>query len=274
MSNLRGVCVLWLGVASSCSPPVGEPALDLRASPSQLTPGQTVAVIVTATAGDGKVGKGTVHFSSDEGSLVDGLDVELDVYGTARAPFSCQGACKGPFRLSARWGAVTATNGLEVTSGGTTMPVVCEVGTVTSAATQGTLDLFGAVLYFDNGAALPAGSYRIKNSGGCMKYGAGQNWTVHAFPNGDIAWWLIGATTTDKLFMPPGTYLLDAAGNNTGFADYAACDAANRALPARTFSFAGGKLGIWLTDTIYMDNTSGTGSNPSWTLTKVVTGCP
>lgn len=273
MSILRGGLLLGFGVAWSCAAPPGEPTLDLKVSPSQMPRGQEVRVLVTATAGDGKIGTGTVHISSDEGSLVDGVDVELDRYGSASAPFTCAGACNGPFRLSARWGSVTATNNVEVAAGPGPI-VVCEVGTVTSAATQGTLDLFGAVLYFDNGAPLPAGNYRIKNSGGCMKYGPGQNWTVHAFPNGAIAWWLVGETTSDKLFMPPGTFLLDASGNNIGFADYAACDAANRALPARSFTFAGGKLGIWLDDAIYMDNTSGTGSNPSWTLTKVVSGCP
>lgn len=268
MPSLRAVVLVSF---VSCSPvPKGEPELSIRVAPASVKAGEPVQVVVTATGADGLVGKGVVHLDSELGSLSDGVDLELDTYGTATATFSCAQPCLGPVELNARWNVVRAKSRVEILSA-----VRCDFGTVSSAAAPGMLDLFGTVLYFDNGAPLPAGNYRIKNTGGCLKYGPGQNWCVNAYLNGSVAWWVVGATTNDRLFVPPGTF--GFAADNTrdvGFAEYAACDAANRALPAHDFVFAGGKLGLWLKDLIYNDNTSGTGKNPSWSLTRLTADCP
>lgn len=156
----------------------------------------------------------------------------------------------------------------------------CVIDTATSTATANTLSLFGTPVYFDNGAPLPAGTYRLQNSGGCMRYGPGQNWTVHAYASGVVSWWIVGADTSAPLFIPPGTFGFEripgSADRDIGsFADFARCDAANRALLARDFTHAGGKLGIWLKDDIYGDNSAGeNGKNPSWTLSRVTADCP
>lgn len=172
-----------------------------------------------------------------------------------------------------------ATLNAEVTAGGSGPPP-CTVGTVTSQATGTNLSLFGTPVYFDNGAALAAGTYRLKNNGGCLKYGAGQNWTCHAYANGVVGWWLVGDTTSMMLGIPPGTIGFQRVPGSAdldigSFTDFSLCDAANRALPAQDFTFAGGKLGIWLKDDIYDDNTAGQGGkNPSWTLSRVTSACP
>ena len=147
-----------------------------------------------------------------------------------------------------------ATLNAEVTAGGSGPPP-CTVGTVTSQATGTNLSLFGTPVYFDNGAALAAGTYRLKNNGGCLKYGAGQNWTCHAYANGVVGWWLVGDTTSMMLGIPPGTIGFQRVPGSAdldigSFTDFSLCDAANRALPAQDFTFAGGKLGIWLKDDI------------------------
>ncbi|MDP1822160.1 MAG: hypothetical protein Q8L48_02930 [Archangium sp.] len=156
----------------------------------------------------------------------------------------------------------------------------CVVDTATSSATANSLSLFGTPIYFDDGASLAAGTYRLENSGGCMKYGPGQNWTVHAYASGVVSWWIVGADTSAQFFIPPGTVGFEripgSADRDIGsFADFTQCDLANRSLPPRDFNHAGGKLGIWLKDDIYGDNTAGVnGQNPSWTLSRVTADCP
>jgi hypothetical protein len=267
-----GVGVVWAAAAVvSCSPATDQSSLSVRLLANPLPAGQATSVVVTATARDGSVGTGKVTIESTVGSLVGGVEVVLDTYGSARADFVCADPCSN-LKLTAKWAGLEATTSVKVVAATTT--TTCDFGNVTSLAGPGTLDLFGVPLYFNSGAALAPGTYRIRNTGGCMKYGAGQRWTVHAFTNGDIAWWLIGATTADQLFVPPGTFLVTPNGTNTGYDTYAECDAANKSLAPKEFAFAGGKLGVWLKDTIYGDNTSGTGSNPSWSLALVAPGCP
>lgn len=156
----------------------------------------------------------------------------------------------------------------------------CVAHTATSTATATNLSLFGTPVYFADGAPLAAGTWRLTNNGGCMKYGPGQNWTVHAYASGVVSWWLVGASTSAQLAIPPGTVGFEripgSADRDIGsFADFSQCDAANRALPPRDFTHVGGKLGIWLKDDIYGDNTAGeNGKNPSWTISRVTAGCP
>lgn len=148
----------------------------------------------------------------------------------------------------------------------------CELGEVSSTGTNENLDLFGRVVYFADGIALPAGRYRIKYVDGCMKYSSAQDWAVHAYPNAEPdGWWLVGADTTDKVAVPPGT--IGFLVSNGGFATFDECVAANLALSPADFDFAGGKLGVWLQDNPYSDNAAGADDrNPKWTL-KLLGDC-
>jgi hypothetical protein len=143
----------------------------------------------------------------------------------------------------------------------------CDLGEVASTGTQDNLDLFGTVIYFGGGAALAAGRYRATYVDGCMKYGGGQDWTIHAYATAEpYGWWFVGETTADKIVAPPGT--VGYATSNGAFATFAECVAANLVLPPLEFDFAGGKLGVWLQDSPYSDNMAGEGGrNPKWQLT-------
>jgi len=146
----------------------------------------------------------------------------------------------------------------------------CALGTATSLAAPGSLDLFGTPAYFSSGDALPAGRYRITYVDGCMKYSSSQAWTIHAYDaaGAPAKWWLVGATTADLLRLPPGT--VGYATTNGAFAVFADCVAANQLLPPEEFDFAGGKLGVWLQDSPYSDNLAGEGGkNPTWKLEKL-----
>jgi hypothetical protein len=155
----------------------------------------------------------------------------------------------------------------------------CDLGAAGSFATQQDLTLFGQITYFDNGAALPAGHYQVKNLGGCMKYSnSGQDWTVHAYADGSDAFW-IGTVSGDKLFMPPGTVGYSATlGGGGAYVDFDDCVAANLALAPAEFDFAGGQLGVWLADTNPDDNVAGVSDdggidNPKWSLTLLSGSC-
>jgi hypothetical protein len=141
----------------------------------------------------------------------------------------------------------------------------CTFGQAASQATATDLNLFGTPEYFNNGQPIPAGTYRLTYLDGCMKYGSGQGWTVNAYANGSDGWWLVGATTSDKILVLPGTvgYAPDAG----AFSDFASCVAASLLSPPVTFTHTGGVLGIWLQDSPYSDNTAGEDDrNPSWRL--------
>ncbi len=68
----------------------------------------------------------------------------------------------------------------------------CSIGSVASLASPGNLSLFGQVSYYADGGELPPGTYEVAYVTGCMKYGGGQDWTIHAYADGHIAWWLVG----------------------------------------------------------------------------------
>lgn len=143
----------------------------------------------------------------------------------------------------------------------------CYVGEVASNGTQQNLDLFGTVVYFAEGATLPAGRYRATFVDGCMKYASSQDWTIHAYAGAEPdGWWFVGETTADKIVPPPGTVGYSSA--NGAFTSFDDCVTANLALPPLEFDFEGGKLGVWLQDSPYSDNLAGQdGRNPKWKLT-------
>jgi len=144
----------------------------------------------------------------------------------------------------------------------------CTFGQATSQASASDLSLFGTPAYFNNDQPLPAGTYRLTYVDGCMKYGSGQGWTVNAYANGTDAWWLVGATPSDKILVLPGTagYAPDAG----AFSDFASCVSASLLSPPVTFTHTGGVLGVWLQDSPYSDNTAGEDDrNPTWRLDGV-----
>jgi len=144
----------------------------------------------------------------------------------------------------------------------------CTVGEVQSDATASNLSLFGTPVYFDNGNPIPAGTYEMQYIDGCMKYGGGQGWTVNAYDGGCCSWWLVGATTTDKKIVPPGT--IGYAPGAGAFAAFEDCVTASKLKPPKVFNHSGGPLGIWLQDVPYSDNLAGVdGRNPKWRLTRL-----
>ena len=145
----------------------------------------------------------------------------------------------------------------------------CTIGTATSSASAGNLNLFGTPVYFDNGADIPAGTYMVSYEDGCFKYGSGQGWTVNAYPKGGCChWWIIGNTTNDRLEAAPGT--IGFAVGSGAFAAFQDCVNASKLSAPVTIQHTGGKLGIWLQDSPYTDNTPGeNGNNPKWKLTRV-----
>lgn len=144
----------------------------------------------------------------------------------------------------------------------------CTFGQAASQASASDLNLFGTPAFFNNDQPLAAGTYRLTYVDGCMKYGSGQGWTVNAYANGTDAWWLVGATTADKILVLPGTagYAPDAG----AFSDFASCVAASLLSAPVTFTHTGGVLGVWLQDSPYSDNTAGQDDrNPTWRLDGV-----
>jgi hypothetical protein len=154
----------------------------------------------------------------------------------------------------------------------------CNLGSAGSFATQQSLNLFGQIVYYENGQVLPAGTYRVAYVDGCMKYASYEDWAVQAIPPSD-AFWLVGATSADKIIMPPGTvgYLVDAGPSmgGGGFATFDECVAANLMQDTPIdFAFDGGTIGVWLSDNPYSDNVAGVdGRNPKWSLT-LLGKCP
>lgn len=145
----------------------------------------------------------------------------------------------------------------------------CSVGTAQNLATTGTLDIFGHITYFAEGADLPAGTYRVVYEDGCMKYGDLQDWTIHAYPppNDEYAWF-VGSMVGVRRLRAPGTAGIEAG--KGAFATFDECVAANLLLKPAAFKHAGGKLGVWLADSEYRDNNVGVDNrNPRWRLERV-----
>jgi hypothetical protein len=129
----------------------------------------------------------------------------------------------------------------------------------------------GATTYFANGASIPAGRYRVRYVDGCMKYGAGQGWSVNAYRLGVTPshhWWFISAGQQLTSVIPPGTVgFIPGMG---GFATFDDCVKANLALPPVELTLDGGPLGVRLQDDPYSDNVGGRdGRDPTWSLERV-----
>ena len=146
----------------------------------------------------------------------------------------------------------------------------CDFGQAQSLATSDTLDLFGEIVFYNDGADLPEGRYRVTYIDGCMKYAGSQDWTINAYEDGSIAWFL-GTESGDRFVMLPGT--VGYAVSNGAYAEFEDCVDANLAVDPIEFDFDGGPLGVWLADSNYPDNVAGEdGRNPSWQLERLE-GC-
>ena len=156
-------------------------------------------------------------------------------------------------------------------TGATDASGTCGLGSAASSATNesaSTLNLFGQIVYYDDGGDLPKGRYEAKYLGGCMKYDWLCNWQVQASwaDAGGGGFWFVGDTSSDRVVMAPGV--------TQSYADFDACVAANMTASPEDFAFDGGKLGIWLNDDPYTDNVAWPdGGNPRWQLT-LLGACP
>ena len=168
-------------------------------------------------------------------------------------------------------GGASGAAGSGARDGGGSDAATCSFGAASSQATANDLSLFGTPSDFNDGQPIPAGTYVVTYVDGCIKYGGGQGWTVNAYASGTDAWWLIGATTSDKILVLPGTagYAPDAG----AYADFDSCVAASLLSAPVMFTHKGGVLGVWLQDSPYSDNTAGENDrNPTWRL-DAVGGC-
>lgn len=122
-----------------------------------------------------------------------------------------------------------------------------------SAEVQG--DPLAPVVYYAGGARLPGGRYRVSYLQGCFSC------CVTLLDE----FWLVGANVLTMIMRLPG-------GSDMGLdvAPVASCPVRGAPYPDVDFDFEGGKLGIWFTDAVALDNVDGDGAggpNPTWRLT-------
>ena len=150
----------------------------------------------------------------------------------------------------------------------------CDLGFARGDALQ------GQVAFFDKqGAPLPSGKYRIRYVDGCMHYGAGQSFTVHAYePSPDAAayatWYTVrsdGGTEAFDGTRLPGIWIFGPDASTPDASDtYTSCVELSKQLPPTEFEYdAGLKLGVQLNDSPLGDNTIGPdGGTPTWQLER------
>jgi hypothetical protein len=232
----------------------------------------------TTDAGDGSAGSsaGGVGGAGGAGGNQD-ASVDVNESGTdapsdrSQGLDSTSGLEAGEASASDTGSDVTASDtgsDVAVTDAGSEA-AVCSVGQATSDATADNLSLFGTPVYFNNGNPLPAGTYQVQYVDGCIKYAGDQGWTVNAFDTGGCCnWQVVGETTSDQKTILPGT--IGYAAGSGAFANFEDCVTASKAVPVKQFEHAGGKLGIWLKDSNYIDNLAGeAGRNPKWQLVRL-----
>lgn len=144
----------------------------------------------------------------------------------------------------------------------------CDLGSAGNLGNAADPNLYGEIVYYADGGTLPPGRYRATYVGGCMKYDFIYGWQVQGQPPGTNAdgFYLVGATSDERLLMLPGT--------TEQYADFGACVTANLATTPEEFEFDGGTIGVWSSDFPYQDNVEGPdGGNPSWSL-RLLAQCP
>ncbi|HMV67045.1 MAG TPA: thrombospondin type 3 repeat-containing protein [Myxococcota bacterium] len=205
---------------------------------------------------------GTIYLSN--GALVRTLAPQGDEDGDALTNARELDLGTDPFAVDTDGGC--ADDGREVEAGTDPLDPADDAGEVVAAPAS--VDLFGQIAWFADGASLPAGRYRVSYVDGCMRYNPSQGWAVHAFDDGRVGWWMVGATAAERYAMAPGTigYLLGEG----AYATFDACVEANLALPPVELDLPGGPLGIWLADNPYVDNVAGEdGRSPQWRVERV-----
>ena len=251
-----GACVA-LAVAQACS-----------SDDKQTAPGGSSGDANGGESGETGAGGKNHGGSANGGESSGGGSANAGSAGEASAGESAGGTGNQlPQGGAALGGATSGAGAGGASEAGAGGDATCDLGEVSSAGTNQNLNLFGTVVYFSDGAALPAGHYRITFVDGCMKYASSQDWTIHAYADANPdGWWFVGDTTAQKIVVPPGTVGYAVA--NGAYATFDACVAANLALAPKEFDFAGGKLGVWLQDDNYGDNLAGVDNrNPKWKLT-------
>lgn len=160
---------------------------------------------------------------------------------------------------------------------------VCDLGGGVILPEDLTLLEVEQAVYFAGGASLPAGRYRIAYVDGCRRFEPSNGgWTVHGSVltiTGTSACWVVDGAG-EQVVMTPGTagFLVGEGFEPYGaFATYPECIAANCALAAVEFEFAGGTLGLLDTgDTNPVDDERGEaagGRSPTFRLTRL-DACP
>ncbi len=121
MPPVRTPFLILVLAAVGCTP-TPPPELTIIARPTEINDtGEVTTLSVTATDGNGAVGKGQVRISSTAGTLKEGGSFDLDAYGVVRTPYSCKLAddpqCREQVRLIASWttDGQTATTDTHVT---------------------------------------------------------------------------------------------------------------------------------------------------------------
>jgi len=121
-------------------------------------------------------------------------------------------------------------------------------------------DVFGSVIYFNGGNALPpsqGGRYTVTYIGGCLKhYNRRTYWE-------DVKSWFLVGNSSDTVIVrlpPPGT--------SNRYATFKDCEDGTLARDPLSVDFTlplASKIGVWLNDPVYIDNVPGTPS-PTWKL--------
>jgi hypothetical protein len=120
---------------------------------------------------------------------------------------------------------------------------------------------YAPVKYFAGGASLAPGRYRVEYVDGCFTCCVT---LLDAFV-------LVGGDRTARVAVLPG-----GVTTGLGVPPVAQCPAAGAPFPPLDFDFAGGPLGIWVSDGVAADNTNGDGQggrSPTWRLTRL-DACP
>lgn len=112
----------------SCGPQLGTADLTVEfLDRAAVAAGRKSTVIVTATDEKGTIGSGSIHLASTAGSLMEGIDSELDAYGRTRVDFICDRttdpSCGDGVKLTATWtrsgkAPVTTVLSISITSTG------------------------------------------------------------------------------------------------------------------------------------------------------------
>ncbi len=106
--NTRITALFLVATLSTCQPQAGTPEMFISAKPSEInSQGEEAALLLTATDGFGKIGKGQVKLTSTAGPLKDGVLFDIDPYGLVKTPFTCEVAtdpgCVDQVTITAEW---------------------------------------------------------------------------------------------------------------------------------------------------------------------------